>query len=1594
MASARLGEYASQVRAVTKKNLVLLVTRHWISTLIQVVLIPVAFHALILNINNYGGNERGFGIGTPRPIRSIQESIPATQQLVLVKSPGIGSDVDAVIKKLSDPLPKEQLVVLDDILEARARCQPNTRGVSGCYAVVDFLDSPLTPSANRTWNYTLQFDQARDRGAFNVHKDDNDIQRYQLPVQLAVDNAITNSSVVPSEYMSTVMTQEQVDALDRASFNNALVTTYCIVFWIGTIFGIYHAVGFVTRERAEGVSQLIDAMGGGPAVRVAASILSLSAVQLVGWIVAGALYSQIIFFDSNAAIFIFWQLFAGLSLVCASVFAAAFFRTRRISGIFAVICFACLAGGAAILLNRKVDTGRVIFLSLLFPSMNYVFQLSQFGRYAMNNQPINMASRPENTGLSSGYIQETFFVPIYAFWLMLIFQIIVYPVLAVFAERWMHGINFKGRILADDATSASSTPDAAVRTEGLTKTYPSQWYKKLFRINDGSGLKALDSLDLVAQPNQIVCLLGVNGAGKSTTLDLLSGFHTPTSGSMYINARPSHLGVCPQKNILFDRLTVLEHLIFWRDLKRGPEDLLALHALIAACDLTPKTNAQSRTLSGGQKRKLQLACMFVGGTKICMMDEVTTGLDPISRRTIWNIILAERSKRCMIFTTHFLDEGEVLADQIVILSKGVIKCQGSGAELKNKYGGGYRVYLPRSAEQSVDLTGLEVEGAPVRHQDQAVYRVRDSTVAAKLVERLEAKGVQKVHVAGPTVEDVFLGVARQDVDSASDSEEGDAAGEKKKPGVVGVTGELTKGQATPFWTQVKILLGKRFRILPRYWVGAFLVLALPIAGMPPINGFLSMDFVRADCGSVREFEFSSVEAIELRDGQRWGFYGDKRPYGPPAANETLYSVLRDFPIGGPEGINSTMVANAWELMETYEQFEQYIRDAGYIQGGIWLGDDKAGPTLAHAVEWNAAGPLRLLRVLTSMISGVEINSGMVNVYRYFNGGANFRMDAWMYMLYACFILTVYPAFFALYPAFERLSNVRTLQCSNGVRPLPIWMAYFLFDFIFVVLISVAYTVTITMQFPYWVGSTYMLPVTLLHGMCGILISYIVSIRASSQLSSFLWSLFFGIIPYFGMALAYTLPTFLSDSLNIQRNTDIISYVLGIFFPIANVFRGIAFGFNYASIACRDSSEATSGSWWGYGFPITYLVCQVVLLAALLVWLDRDLTFAMFRPRRRPDSSPESDVASASDAAAGVEKEAARVKVSSDTDLLRMVHISKSFKGTKAVDDVSLGLAQNEILALLGPNGAGKTTIVNMVRGELRPDSGNIYLEDTDVTGGARKLAQSIGVCPQFDALDLLTARQHLEFYARIHGVKGKAAVRSNAEIAMARVGLTEHADKQAAKLSGGNRRKLSLAIALMGDPAVLILDEPSSAMDAAAKRKMWKVLAEEIAPGRSVLLTTHSMEEADALATRAAILSGKLLAVGTTQTLRERYSNLYHVDLVLKSAPHSSKEETASVEDWVRQSFPDASFEGVNVGGQIKFVVPVESAVAEQAGKKGTGVGRVIEVLEKHKEELGLQDYSIGAPTLERVFLSVVRDNYREDDEKRRPAWRRFLGLE
>ncbi|KAK3328837.1 hypothetical protein B0H66DRAFT_2680 [Apodospora peruviana] len=1587
-------DFGKQVKALVKKNLILLVTRHWISTLLQAVIVPILILALTLNIRNFSPTRDVHGFGNPTPIRSIQDSIPESQRLVLVKLPGLGPDVDRVIDKIASPIPDDKVQIFESNDPSDTLCPFTFRGVSNCYAVVTFIDSPLSEGYNQTWNYTIRFDPSRNGDSYNVHADNNDFQVYYFPVQLAVDNAITNLTEVPYVWPFSIRNQTQVDEQERFSYGYMVITTYVILFFLSILPFVYHVVAVITEEREAGLAELVDAMGGSPSARVISHVISFSIIYFPTWLIMGCLYWYLLFPESNAAILIFWQIFNGLAILNASIFAAAFFTKRRISSIFTVVCFVALGGGAAILINREVKTGTVITLSLLFPAMNYIFTVSFMAIFALGLSPINMNQSEIPFAMQLETYEQKYFVAVWTFWVLLIVQIFAYPALAILAERLIHGLNFRNRTMTPTGTNTF-----AIKTTGLSKVYEPSWFQRIFCFGKKKGFQALDDLGLVAQKNQILCLLGVNGAGKSTTLDLLSGFQAPTAGEMFIDAGHSQLGICPQKNVLFGRLTVLEHVKFWSDMKGGGDDAQALHDIIEGCDLSMKTHSQAATLSGGQKRKLQLACMFVGGTTVCLMDEVTSGLDPISRRTIWNIILAERAKRSMVFTTHFLDEGEVLADHIVILSKGQIKCQGSGAELKSNFGGGYRVHIPRDA----DIPGIDAPRTV--HQDRVVYRTPDSRSAAQLVAKMEAAGHSQVQIAGPTIEDVFLGVAEDDV-STDPSELAKADDSDLEP----VASALSSGKRTSFAQQVRTLMMKRLRILPRYWAAAFLALALPIATMPAINTFMANDFARPTCGDGSVLNrwvspiswYSSAEYTSTED------YG--RPFGPSSLNLTLFDVMDNYPIGYEYDIRT--YSEDWKFVNNYELFQQAVRNIppNYIAGGLYMGDNDGGPPTI-ALSLDSYYSQEFFNVYTAVRSGVQIAANRESFYIEYGSGSG-DDSSWQYILYAAFILAIYPCFFALYPAFEKSNNVRALQYSNGVRPIPLWTSYFLFDLCFVLAVSIAYTVTISQQFPYWWNPGYMFVICLFHGTTSILFAYIVSSKAKSQLAAFLWVLGATLIAYLGMALTYLLPAMFADPLTIQDTSDKLSYVLDLFFPIGNVFRAMAVGLNLFRLGCRDDGSAVNpGSWWGYGFPITYLVLQIIVFGALLIWLDSDLSFTMLlrHGRRGANTASDNDDGVAVMAAPGVEKEAARVAQSQQQDLLRMVHVTKSFNGTPAVSDVSLGLGEGEILALLGPNGAGKTTIVNMVRGEMRPEHGQIFLRDVDVSRHPRLAQKAIGVCPQFDALDLLTARQHLEFYARIKGIDD---VKANVEAVMARVGLTAYADRQAAKLSGGNKRKLSLAIALMGNPDVLILDEPSSSMDAAAKRRMWKILA-EIAPGRSLLLTTHSMEEADALATRAAILSQRLLAIGTTQSLREEYSNLYHVQLVLKTAPNSTVEETREVEAWVRREFVDVTFEGPSLGGQVKFMVPaagvakatpvegeadigaVKSASLEkeQNHQNHRGVGYFIELLERHREELGLADYSIGAPTLERVFLSVVKDNYVEEDGVTKGRkWKKWFG--
>ncbi|XAR65460.1 Sulfate-transporting ATPase [Bertholletia excelsa] len=294
----------------------------------------------------------------------------------------------------------------------------------------------------------------------------------------------------------------------------------------------------------------------------------------------------------------------------------------------------------------------------------------------------------------------------------------------------------------------------------------------------------------------------------------------------------------------------------------------------------------------------------------------------------------------------------------------------------------------------------------------------------------------------------------------------------------------------------------------------------------------------------------------------------------------------------------------------------------------------------------------------------------------------------------------------------------------------------------------------------------------------------------------------------------------------------------------------------------------------------------------------------------------------------------------------------------AVRGLSLAVPQGECLGMLGPNGAGKTSFINMMIGLIKPSSGAAYVNGLEIRTQMDKIYTSMGVCPQHDLLwETLTGREHLLFYGRLKNLKG-AALTQAVEESLKSVNLFYGgvADKQARKYSGGMKRRLSVAISLIGDPKVVYMDEPSTGLDPASRNNLWNVV-KHAKQNRAIILTTHSMEEAEHLCDRLGIfVDGSLQCIGNPKELKARYGGSY----VFTMTTSSNHEE--EVENLVHHLCPNAH-KIYHLSGTQKFELP----------KQEVRIADVFQAVENAKRRFTVHAWGLADTTLEDVFIKVAR---------------------
>ena len=293
-------------------------------------------------------------------------------------------------------------------------------------------------------------------------------------------------------------------------------------------------------------------------------------------------------------------------------------------------------------------------------------------------------------------------------------------------------------------------------------------------------LKAVNCFNGELFSNEIFCLLGHNGAGKTTTINMISGIYDPDEGDILLDGRSlvtdkkylyENIGLCQQEDIFFDYLTVEEHLEYMCKIKGSQVNRQEIDELITKIDLLPKKKALCSTLSGGQKRKLCIALALIGNSRIILLDEPTSGMDVMARRSLWEFLKNYKKEKIILLTTHFLDEAEYLGDRIGIMTDGQYICCGSSSYLKSKYPCGFNINLIINSDNFNENYKTEFYNEILKYEPKAEIKVASKGIFSiniqsnnqhinEIFDYIEKSrmnfGIEDYTVGSTSLEDVFL----------------------------------------------------------------------------------------------------------------------------------------------------------------------------------------------------------------------------------------------------------------------------------------------------------------------------------------------------------------------------------------------------------------------------------------------------------------------------------------------------------------------------------------------------------------------------------------------------------------------------------------------------------------------------------------------------------------------------------------------------------------------------------------------------------------------------------------------------------------------
>ncbi|CAM6001577.1 unnamed protein product [Sphagnum balticum] len=1175
---------------------------------------------------------------------------------------------------------------------------------------------------------------------------------------------------------------------------------------------------------------------------------------------------------------------------------------------------------------------------------------------------------------------------------------------------------------------------------------PAVQIRDLRKVYSG-GKVAVEGLTLDLYEDHITALLGHNGAGKSTTISMLTGLIRPSSGDALIwghsirqdmnNIRRT-IGVCPQQNVLFNYLTVKEHLELFASLKGVPKLNVdgEVQDMVTRLGLQDKLHARASNLSGGMKRKLQMGLAMIGGSRVVFLDEPTSGLDPQSRRSVWELLQRFKAGRAIVLTTHYMDEADLLCDRIAIMSEGRLRCCGSSLFLKAKFGVGYNLSMTRS---SIACNDSVVSDLVQRHVPEAVLLssaggemtfqlpFTNKAAFAQLFQELEQQK-EALHISGygvsmTTLEEVFLSLA---VDDQTSKNQGNVFSLDEAVNTIQEVQGFSysrKSSESSFLRAFFEMFKKRVLIARRDLKGLINSVLLPVVvisfvmlilklNIDPAGPELMLNFRMYAPTSNKDSPLKTIvpvvvgaphsdDALSLLHGNEYLEYyaqdiGLKNSvqlseqlletyslkparFGALVFNDTLWpqlntSALRNFNWTQLQKVlNRTKASSNWKSFDVNETMKKLLQTEsgnGVVSQITFLFNTTSDHSLPALIQELAQA--RLQAAVKNNSTSFLVSSHPLPLTK----NESLKLQTVLTVLAALFILIPFcylSASFAVFVVRERIVKAKLLQIVSGGSRIAYWVATYTWDMImYTAIVVITMLVFVAYQDQSFIGSW-----TKVGAVLALLMSFGASVIPLTYCYSFAFSnhanaqvAIAGI--HFVTGFAMVVGSLVMGALDETKALNEKLMYLYKPFPPFHLGRGLV------SLSALDLKSTVSGqpsnpyTWDVLGRPLTWMAAEAFGYLLLTLLIENDIPLWLWHSMQTYISSSKASPLRREDP--DVSNERVRVETGlTQGDSVIMQHLWKVFPGRGldiakvAVKDLSIGIHRGECFGFLGVNGAGKTTTLSILSGDIKPTSGNASINGYSVLTQLTAARRQMGYCPQFDPLlDLMTAREHLHMYASLKGVP-RIHVQEVVNSLVQAVGLQNYVDRVAGSYSGGNKRKLALAIALVGDPAVVFLDEPSSGMDPVSRRGMWNLITDSVSQrDMSVVLTTHSMEECEALCGRVGVMvAGTFVCLGSIQHVKSRFGQGYTVELRCKN-----REAIPALQQFMLLTFPGARLEEEH-GTRVKYCLPM----------KDFSLSLAFSALEREKDRLGLEDYNVSQSTLEQVFLSLANGRTQEEEE-------------